>query len=632
MVRKRILPIVLAVLLVAAASGGFAWAAGVTGIDESAVPTAGSYTGLRLQTGQSVQIALNPGLFLKDGAADPAAVEWGRWKLVAMNNGNGEAFTNLFETPTYQTGSGAFGMTVTARAGTYTADIPFDYLIVFEYTGVAGKTESLPFAFSGAIKANSAPADTGNGPAGGTGGTGGGSADTGGAVTTGYRVEGWSANQAAARSAIALAPGGWAGYNALQTTDVLRYSGSGLPAALTGAVVAQYGLAARTNSSQITAQLQAVNGGYRVVVAVGAQAAAGSYDVDVRIYSANGAIPGDMLYALLTVKVERNSDSVSGNTITGIREDSSLGSAANGIWGSAAKNGKTLPTGSEALDDLWVRAGDEIRLYFDSDTFEWEDGAPMPPTTAISGSVIRKNKLAAKALNGKYTNLLDTVELRYDNGKAYVYVRFVEPFVSTKDIEFEIEVVLTYKGRYVKGTEAYLYGTMVNDYSEVWEGTDYIDLSAGEIVEAGDTVSDVELELGEGVSIFTRLIKGRSYYGVATLNDLDAEDEERFDRHPDIEMVYHLATIGLNAAGNNVKIAAPGEYHVYNRYMEYLGTTGDRLPYSTKYYLAAKKLASVSVIDEDEPGDYVYTEAKIPLGSTPGPSGGNGNSNPNTGR
>lgn len=412
-------------------------------------------------------------------------------------------------------------------------------------------------------------------------------------------------------------------------SELFTYSG-GTDKTITPAKVAAYGLAARSANGAFTARLVNNNGRAMVEVTVPAGTAAGVYTGAIEIYSAANLLAGKATLATLQVTVP--GQGIAGNKVTGIDPAARLGYDVGGIWSRAAKNGKALPTSGETLDNLSVTGGDEVTLEFNSDFFLWEKGKPLPAEWLTTGQ-IRNGRVAVKMLSGYNSNVVDSVDIRYDSGRAYVRIKFIERFVSTKDRDFRFSVALTVDGRVERDTEALVEGTMANEYIEVYRDTDYVDLSYGDIAEAMESISRIEVDLGNGVSIFTRMVGGKLYYGAAT-TDMDNRDYELMERYPEIDMVYTLSTVGLNSTGNTVKIDLPGRYYVYDRNLNYIGTTAERLSYSTKYYITTRQIDfPVEEADEDDPDDYQEVdepapptpggtsseyEPKVPMGATPG--------------
>lgn len=333
----------------------------------------------------------------------------------------------------------------------------------------------------------------------------------------------------------------------------------------------------------------------------------------------------------LTLNITVTDNVITTSKITGIRSDAQLGyTTATGIFGALQLNGTQIPS----ADGLDIVCGDQLTVNFDSSFFEWD---VAPSTTAyLTKSNIKAGKVDVRILKSKNSDVVDSAEIRYDNGNAYLQVFFVEDFVSTKSKDFEVDVVLTVNKKYIKDTALTISGTIENEIVDVYEDDDYVDLSGGQVADAQDSVKNIDIEIGDGVTVHARMSKGKLYYGVATM-DLSSSDEDTIDKYPEIEYVITLNTIGLNSSSNTVSLDYGSKLHVYNSNMEYLGTTDEKLPYSTKYYLSTREL-TVDGSSGDGSGSGGSTQ--LPVDSAPLPENptdsvqppSNPNLNPNTGR
>lgn len=339
-----------------------------------------------------------------------------------------------------------------------------------------------------------------------------------------------------------------------------------------------------------------------------------------------------------------------GNKINGIDPLASLGENANGIWSHVTKNGQPL-TADETMSSLRINANDELTFEFDSNFFTWENGKP-DPQVSVTSTMIRNGRISVRMLSGRNSNIIDSYKIKYDGARAYVSIKFIERFVSTKEKDFDFEIGLAYNGNVNRDTIATISGTIENAYIYVYNDYDYVDLSYGDIAYAEDSVRNIEAYLGQGITIHTRMLGGKKYYGTVSIEP-DTGDLRRMYEYPEIDIAYTLNTVGLNSNGKIVKIDIPGRYYVYNRNLEYLGTTNERLPYSTKYYIASKELDTsandpdhVVEVDSSKPESPSgsgssptpdYSTPQIPSGATPGygnnaPTDIGANYNPHNGR
>lgn len=240
------------------------------------------------------------------------------------------------------------------------------------------------------------------------------------------------------------------------------------------------------------------------------------------------------------------------------------------------------------------------------------------------------NKIDVKTKISEGSKAIDKVEIKYNKDQtAYINIKFVEKYVSTKDLDFKFKVYLTSKKSRI-GNEAEFYGTLSNEKQDVAEDDDYVYTYDTPVFEAKAYIKNLEIEVGNGVTINAKVFEGKKYYAQAS-QKVKSEDDATLTQYPDIDTIFYLDTIGLNSSGNTVKLDIDDKLFVYNADLEYIGTTADALPYSTKYYVASKELDVESDAEPtDEPG-----ETEEP-GDNPGMGGDdvpeNVNDNPGTGR
>lgn len=254
--------------------------------------------------------------------------------------------------------------------------------------------------------------------------------------------------------------------------------------------------------------------------------------------------------------------------------------------------------------------------------------------TANDGSTVTgRNLTAAEIRSAKikvgYTakggsKVIKKCDLSTKDGR--IEFRIVTELVSTTDYDFECIVYVTIDGKRQNDEEITITGNVANLETEVYADYDYVDTSKGYVAVAEDFVSKIEVDLGNGVSIFTKFFKGKKYYGTST-RDADEADDVVFSKYPDVDNVVTLKTVGLNSTGDIVKLDTDyAGYFVYDSNMKYLGKATEMLPYSTKYYLANRQL---NVVDETEAEEETEVE---PEDGDAGEVEGNANANPGTGR
>lgn len=173
----------------------------------------------------------------------------------------------------------------------------------------------------------------------------------------------------------------------------------------------------------------------------------------------------------------------------------------------------------------------------------------------------------------------------------YVSVIFSSALVSTRSAEFELKISFTGEGKGFASRDITVRGEAANPLIYVDSGTTYVDISDGSVAYSGEYIKDVEVSIGEGISINTSFFPEYKYYGTVSA-ELSGEDYLLMCDYPEIEKVYSISTINLRKDDTkNVRFSFPYEtYYVYNSDFEYIGTTSIKLPYSGKYYLCTKKI------------------------------------------
>lgn len=285
-----------------------------------------------------------------------------------------------------------------------------------------------------------------------------------------------------------------------------------------------------------------------------------------------------------------------------------------------------------------IRPYDEVKdyIYLPISMFTWDSTANPTTKNLLSAKQIRTSKLTVRTSVSSGSKAID--EVKIDNKEGRIEIKYVKEYVSTKDLDFDFTVYLLFDGKRKTDQGLTFVGTLANEIQEVYADDDYVDTSNGTIAEAMDFVKDIEVDLGNGVSIFTKMFKGKKYYGTCT-RDADEADDIVFAKYADIDNVVTLKTVGLNSTGDIVQLDVDySDYYVYDKDLNYLGQSNELLPYSTKYYLSNKKLD----ITEDETTDDGEVSEEAPTtddgeGANPTSGGDDGavenvNANPSTGR
>lgn len=248
-------------------------------------------------------------------------------------------------------------------------------------------------------------------------------------------------------------------------------------------------------------------------------------------------------------------------------------------------------------------------------------------------SDLNRDKITVKRRISKGSDLIDNVKFKnvtnpYDANLKSVAVQivFIDPFVSTKEKEFDITVYLAIDGSRTD-MEWSVSGYMENPTIEVDED-DSVDLSDGEVADCVGYTKSIQIDTGNGLFINTKMFDGQKYYA-KSVQEITASDDEITAKYPEIDNIYRLYTVNLKSAANTVEFDIDDSFYVYDADGKYIGMSTDKLPVSDKYYLATKKIDMGADVTE-EPADEVPVDPVNPeTGGDDVPA--NINDNPGTG-
>jgi len=244
----------------------------------------------------------------------------------------------------------------------------------------------------------------------------------------------------------------------------------------------------------------------------------------------------------------------------------------------------------------------EVKLYMDVTDFEWEDPTNVP--TALSSSHLSNAKITVKKKVTKGSSVLDVVELKKDSPRMYIKVKFVEEYVSTSDQDFDFTVYLAKKSSKIDNTEIQIYGTMKNTEILVDDNDEEVDLSDSAYAKADGYIKNIKIDTGNDLYVNAKMFDGKKYYAKSSV-EVTAADDAVMNAYPEIQVIYTLNSINLNSSGNTVTFAISDKYYVYSADGKYLGTTADKLAFSSKYYLANAQIdmSGAEVAETEEPTD-----------------------------
>ena len=305
--------------------------------------------------------------------------------------------------------------------------------------------------------------------------------------------------------------------------------------------------------------------------------------------------------------------------------------------------GVNSPFASDDYTDLSIGPGKVIEIPLTADIFDWSEDAGGSDE-AVSINQLNTGKITLKVTNDANSKkIVDKVEFKAKASSAtggdktaHVRIEFVEEYTSTKELEFEFTVYLARGSNRVKDSAVTFAGTFKNTVLIVDDDEeDYLDISGGQVIETENYIKSIDLHLGEGLYVNTKLYEGREYYGKA-VKGVKEDDYKVVDAYPEIDTIYTLTTVNLSSG--KVYFDLDDKFYVYDEDGKYVGTTEDQLKYSNKFYLASTKInlsgssSKNDVEEEDDEGDDV--EEVIPVEDDDDYyhyGSGNINDNPGTG-
>lgn len=324
--------------------------------------------------------------------------------------------------------------------------------------------------------------------------------------------------------------------------------------------------------------------------------------------------------------------SVTGNKINGIASGAYLGDKIT-------LDGSGVSTND--IEDLTVQPGAVLYLDFDSNFFTWENGNPSPAVN-VTSSMLSSGKITVRHGRKSGTDVIDSVELVNESGRARVKVTFKESVSNLKEVKFSHYIYFQVNGRRHTDSQATLAGVLENDTQYAYDGETYYDMTDAPILEAEDTIRNAELYVGNYMTIHTTLTKNRKYYASSNTDYTDS-DLKIFDRNSYIAEILYLETQNI-PTGATVSFDTDAKYYVYNKDGKLLGTTADKVALSGTYYLSTRRVdlntgSGTSVIEDPNSSSTGGWSSTTPSSSTGGTGGagnttggtGNNNYNPPTG-
>lgn len=260
-------------------------------------------------------------------------------------------------------------------------------------------------------------------------------------------------------------------------------------------------------------------------------------------------------------------------------------------------NGKTKVKDPKTLANYDATPGDIVKVYLTPDIFVDSSGATIRESAdeITKTSNLSSGKISVRRTTSKGKDIIKSVSLKNDKKYgAYIEVKFVDYFVSTEEKDYKLTLYLTVKSKKVNSTALDISGTMSNNVIEVDSGDDYVNISEGEVAEAQDYIRSIDVDLGSGVILTTSMSRNGKYYGVVDATPTTA-DEKIMDLNSSVVEVFNVKTINLKKTGKVVSFDIDYTGYVYDSTGKYLGTTREKVAYSTKYYISDKKVTALKM-------------------------------------
>jgi len=202
---------------------------------------------------------------------------------------------------------------------------------------------------------------------------------------------------------------------------------------------------------------------------------------------------------------------------------------------------------------------------------------------------------------------------------------------GTTTVEFDLNMAVTGASNRLVGRATL---DVANERVYVYENQEFIDPSRTEYLRAEDTIRQIDIYAGEGVTFRRNITRGQSIYVQAEMATHDAWDE-LFRNHAELVDIIVIHHAGMAHAASAVTIDRPNTYFVYDAERRLIGTTADNdLPFSGIYFLTTAQIdIGGATLPEDPAGAAPeLQDPNVPVTGGDGGASNNVNLNPGTGR
>jgi len=271
-----------------------------------------------------------------------------------------------------------------------------------------------------------------------------------------------------------------------------------------------------------------------------------------------------------------------------------------------------------------IRPGTILEYPLTADMFAWS-GTPGQAGDPVTTAQLRQSNITVRhsAAGSQILKEITLSTMQY-NGQttASVRIEFAEELVSVNALPFRLTIFLSIRGTRNAASEITLFGDFENEEVTIDSGTNFASLAGGKVLSVAGSghIASLEIDMGDGVRLFTRASGGMKYYATAR-NRITTADNAILARFPDIVTIVRLRTVNVSQAGSRVSLRDIGDYHVYDAAGNYLGRTGELVAFSEVYYLTGERvdmsgLASGNASDSPGAGSAANNQ-QSPFGDTP---------------
>ncbi len=235
-----------------------------------------------------------------------------------------------------------------------------------------------------------------------------------------------------------------------------------------------------------------------------------------------------------------------------------------------------------------------------AEMFDWdEDDESNFAGLPVTSRHISRSDVTLRQTNrtSNYSNVVESIDIVYkktaasgNDTTAVVQVKFKANAAGSSRRTFGVTLRLDIDGSADSKSQFVFSGSIAPLSVVDADDNDYIDISDGTIVQPTSNARNVELYLGEDVTVRRALSRNTRYSGVASADSLTSSDESIMRRYPSIDDIITITHTNLSATGNTVRIERGDNYYVYNADRTYIGRSNSRLPFSTKYYLSVRNI------------------------------------------